>query len=223
VVLKKMLIFVTNGEIMNELKKLKRWEIMEKLNRTFFINRLEDLGMTQRALAKALDIDSGALSNMLHGRRKMLPNEAVKIAEVLRLQLDDVLEAAGVKIALPRGITVTHFVDEHSNIEKASKANEFEVNNPSLPMDSIAVQIRNRQSPLDGWVMFFAGHPTNADIALNQVCMVKASMGLECIATVTKGYRANSYNLLSFIGNNKPVQQDISIAAVHPLLLIKPV
>lgn len=204
------------------LKKAKRDEIMKKLNRSYFIDRLTDLGMTQRTLAKALDIDSGALSNMLHGRRKMLPHEAVKIAEVLKLQLDDVLSAAGVAMTVPKGLRVTHSVDERSQV-KAFTDDDHEIPNPGVPTDSIIVQVRNRQSPLDGWLMFFTGTSSSPDVNLNHVCLVEMSNGEKILATVVKGYRVNTYNLISFVGTEAPIKEDVQIAAAHPLLLIKPI
>lgn len=197
---------------------------MKKINRGFFIDRLTDLGMTQRGLAKALDIDSGALSNMLHGRRKMMPNEAVKIAEVLKLQLDDVLAAAGVVMSVPKGLRVHLCVDENSAVKMYPGSDiGFEVPNPGVPTDSLIAQVRNRQSPLDGWLMFFTGTPSSPDINVNHVCLVETADGHQVIATVVKGYRANTYNLISFIGNDQPIMEDATIARAHPLLLIKPI
>lgn len=205
-------------------KKTKRAEIMKKINRGFFIDRLADLGMTQRGLAKALDIDSGALSNMLHGRRKMMPAEAVKIAEVLKIQLDDVLAAAGVVMTVPKGLRVHLCVDELSNVKVYPGSDlGFEVSNPGVPTDSLIVQVRNRLSPLDGWLMFFTGTPSSADVNLNHVCMVETAHGSSLVATLIKGYRSNTYNLISFVGNDRPIREDIEINRVHPLLLIKPI
>jgi len=54
----------------------------------------EALGITQDELAKYADIPSTSISRIEHGARKVTLEEAVRIAEILRI---DLLELAGVQ------------------------------------------------------------------------------------------------------------------------------
>lgn len=67
----------------------------------WFRTMLSQRKMSQRSLAKAMDLDPAAISLMLRGKRKLQLTEAKQIAAILSVQLNDVLLAAGIQ-AIPR-------------------------------------------------------------------------------------------------------------------------
>ena len=69
----------------------------------WFQDRLSDRGVSQRKLARVLGLDPAAVSLMLHGRRKFTAREAVDVAGVLAVEVDEVLRHAGVKRGVVAG------------------------------------------------------------------------------------------------------------------------
>lgn len=62
----------------------------------WFQQRLMDQRMSQRAMAKLMGLDPGAVSLMLRGKRGMSAAEAAEIARLLDVAVDEVLLRAGI-------------------------------------------------------------------------------------------------------------------------------
>mgnify|MGYP002779439324 CR=1 FL=1 len=71
---------------------------MAKIDGDWFRAKLAAKHLSQRAMAKHLGIDPGALSLMLNGRRRIQLDEADSIAVFLSEPLPDVLRAAGLPL-----------------------------------------------------------------------------------------------------------------------------
>lgn len=71
---------------------------MAKIDAAWFRSKLTQKNRSQRALAKHLALDPGAITLMFGGKRRMQMDEAKKIAVFLGEQLTDVLRAAGMPI-----------------------------------------------------------------------------------------------------------------------------
>lgn len=61
----------------------------------WFQNKLHDKHISQRSLARMLELDPAAVSLMLRGRRKMTAKEAAEIARLLGVGVDEVLTRSG--------------------------------------------------------------------------------------------------------------------------------
>ena len=57
--------------------------------------QLRERGMTQAELARKMETSTGAVSSWIHGKRHPTPASCRGIAGILRLPVDEVLEAAG--------------------------------------------------------------------------------------------------------------------------------
>ena len=68
-------------------------EAVVPVDTRWFQDRVRDADLSQSRLAKLLGIDKSALSHMFNNKRAMKMAEATRIAEVLSLPLDDVLES----------------------------------------------------------------------------------------------------------------------------------
>lgn len=53
------------------------------MNTRWFRDRLKTIELSQRGLAKLLDVDAAAVSYMLRGKRKMTLQEANRIGQIL--------------------------------------------------------------------------------------------------------------------------------------------
>lgn len=68
-------------------------------NRDFFNKRLVEMNMSQRALARIMDMDVASLNRTLNGLRKCGLDEAVALARHLELPLSTVAKNLGVEMA----------------------------------------------------------------------------------------------------------------------------
>lgn len=61
------------------------------IDKQWFMDRLAEKGLSLRKVAKLIDLDPGALSNTLNGKRQMKIREIDRIATVLGLSQSEVL------------------------------------------------------------------------------------------------------------------------------------
>lgn len=61
------------------------------MNTRWFRDRLRGIELSQRGLAKLLDVDAAAVSYMLRGKRKMTLHEANRIAQILGVPASEVM------------------------------------------------------------------------------------------------------------------------------------
>ena len=70
----------------------------QQIDTRWFKDLLSDKRLSQRQLAKRMDMDPAAMSLMLRGLRKMSAAEAAEIARQLGVGVDDVMAHAGVSV-----------------------------------------------------------------------------------------------------------------------------
>ena len=68
------------------------------MNTQWFKDKLRDKKISQRGLAKILDIDPAAASLMLRDKRKMTAQEGHEISKVLGETFSEVMRQAGVDV-----------------------------------------------------------------------------------------------------------------------------
>lgn len=68
---------------------------MATIQTRWFQDRLADKGLSQRALARMMRMDAGAMSLMLRGKRKMSVEEAQEVARLLGVGVEEVVTRAG--------------------------------------------------------------------------------------------------------------------------------
>lgn len=68
------------------------------IDRDFVKNRLKGLGKTQSGLARLLQIDDTAVSNLINGKRNILASEVPIIAEYLDISLLDLYRSFGLNV-----------------------------------------------------------------------------------------------------------------------------
>lgn len=70
----------------------------KKIDTNWFKNRLRDIEMSQKEFARQMGMDPAAISLALRAKRKILITEAVSMAKILRVSVDEVLERAGLDL-----------------------------------------------------------------------------------------------------------------------------
>ena len=70
--------------------------IAAKIDTRWFQDRLSDVRLSQRKLARQMSLDPAAVSLMIRGKRKMSAAEAAEIARFLGVSVTEVLVRAGI-------------------------------------------------------------------------------------------------------------------------------
>lgn len=178
--------------------------------------------MSQRALAKVLNVDHAAVSLMLRGKRKMTNAEAKKIADVIGVKVTEVLRHAGIDVRDDvLKVPITSYINGDGNVTLfPDKTHDHVVGPADCPHGTYAVQCRAPTQPQDGWLMFVSPAQTPPDASLDRLCFVATTKGNGTLAIVRRGYRSGTFNLI--VWPSRDVRTDSSVAWCSPVLWIKP-
>ena len=190
----------------------------------WFADRLADIGMSQRKLAKLLDIEPSALSRTFHGLRGWDPQEAAAIARILGVTLDEVLRHAGVDVPRDRTALVPlhGVVNAVGEIVTRGASKLAGVPRPGpLPADTRALRIDLPGDPTDGWVCFYAPTARLDPEAIGRLAVVTVRDGREYLRIIQRGIDRGRWTLrLLRSPDNSPAMENIQIGAASPVLCI---
>lgn len=170
----------------------------------WFKDRLAERQMSQRALARAMGLDSAALSLMFRGRRHMKISEAIEIARLLGRTPEEVMAAAGAEVlaAKQSRIPLCGSVDGSGEVHTFAQKDWGSVPHPGVDIGphAHAVHCRTAGSEIDfmdGW-MLYVDYPPRAGVPAESVgrlsiCML--STGIQYLAKPTRGYTRGRWHL----------------------------
>lgn len=192
------------------------------MNTLWFRNQLKDRHLSQRGLAKLLDVDSAAVSLMLRGRRRMTMGEAHRISNILALPVTEIMREAGIKVSDDvKRVPVAAFCDSHSIVQSlAQGTHDTVIGPPDVPADSYAVQVRASGSPQDGWLMYVSSAQQTPAERIDTLCVCALADGSQVLAYVRRGYRRSAYNLIMLTDGR--MVQDCAVTWASPVLWIRP-
>ena len=192
------------------------------MNTEWFRQLLATRKLSQRGLAKLLDLDPAAVSLMLRGQRKMTNEEAHQISMILGVPITEVLRQAGIEVTDDvRRVKVTGHVDKVGMVTLFPKRTHDKVVGPAdCPEGTYALQIRNPASPKDGWMFFVSPSEDDPRAHLGQLCCVALTTGESVVAFVQRGYRSGTFNLVR--GSGEMLRTDADVAWAARVLWIKP-
>lgn len=192
------------------------------MNTEWFRQLLATRKLSQRGLAKLLELDPAAVSLMLRGQRKMTNEEAHQVSIILGVPITEVLRQAGIEVSDDvRRVKVAGYVDAQSEVTLFPKRTHDRVVGPAdCPDGTYALQVRNAQSPQDGWMLFISPSEDDPRAHLGQLCCVALSSGEHMISFVQRGYRSGTFNLVRQTGDVLRTDADVTWAA--RILWIKP-
>jgi transcriptional regulator with XRE-family HTH domain len=192
------------------------------MNTQWFRDRLKDKQISQRGLAKLLDIDPAAASLMLRAKRKMTTHEAHQIATILGLPLNEIMRNAGIEVIDDvRRVPITAYMDEHGVVSlMPARTHDTVVGPADCPIGTYAIQVRSPATIKDGWLVFV--NPTQAPAAdnIDKLCSTATAEGKQIVAVVRRGYRRDTHNLIMW--PSMEVLADCNVAWSSPVLWIKP-
>jgi hypothetical protein len=173
------------------------------VDRRFFETLMASKKMSMRALAARMGMTHSQLSLTFSGQRRMQLDEASMLAEILGAPLHRIAEAAGVARAKANGrrCDVVGCVTARGTVELYGPGiiERTQVPDAGLPDDVIAVQARTADTPaswMDGWVFFCSRTGEVEPDALGRFCLAKIAGGDVVLASLRRGYREGTFNLL---------------------------
>ena len=194
-----------------------------RMNTKYFRDRLRDLELSQRGLAKMLNIDAAAVSYMLRGKRKMTLHEANRIAQILGVPASEVMRQAGIKVDDDiRRVPVSGVCDSSGHVTMlAARTHERIIAPADVPADSFAIQVRSPGHTKDGWVFFISAAQNDPREQIDTMCLVALGDGNQLLAYVRRGYRRDTFNL-TLLTDSGRLLQDCNVSWASTILWIKP-
>jgi plasmid maintenance system antidote protein VapI len=192
------------------------------MNTEWFRERLKDKHISQRGLAKLLEIDPAAASLMLRDKRKMTTHEAHQISQILGVQFNEIIRQAGIEVSddVSR-VSITSFMDEEGNVSLLAPHTYDAVVGPAdCPHGTYAVQVRSPATVKDGWLLFVSPTQSGPTENVDKLCSCATSEGKQLIGVIRRGYRRETHNLILWPSNN--IASDVKLVWSSTILWIKP-
>lgn len=206
-------------------------------NKRWFLDVLEQKGMSQALLAREVGITKSSLSKVLNGKQRLKLAESTKMAGALARPLEEVLNALGVALGAsePGGgtIEVGGWIDGAKGLLLRGKDQGGGLKGsrtapcPFPDKDIRAARIQSTGTEydgLDGALVYFREsrakgvHPE----LVGRVALVKVTGGAEerALRVVRRGYGGGGrYNLTSLSG--KLLEENVGIESAYPVVWLK--
>jgi len=169
-----------------------------EVNQTWFQERLRDLKLSQRQLAKKIGLDPAAVSLMFAGRRAMSMDEAKAIADQLLVPVTEVMRQAGIEVLDDvRKVPIAGYVGADCAVTLLPAGTHDMVLAPAdVPHGSFAIQHRAVNSIYDGWINFISGLQQTAEDGIDRLAIVALKDGRLLRGIIRRGYKRGLYNLI---------------------------
>lgn len=191
---------------------------MAEVNKRYFESLLMDKGLSLRALAQRMGLSHSQLSLTFSGHRKMQLEEAAELAAIFNEPLTRIIENAGVPLRNgQKRVSVIGAMHGDGTVELTPAGVIERTSAPAeIPENGIAIQARTASTPLDfmdGWV-FFCADPHDIDPSvIGRFSYVKTKDGAAVLATVKRGYREHTFNLIGTFSS-----QNVTLEWATPIL-----
>jgi antitoxin component HigA of HigAB toxin-antitoxin module len=168
------------------------------INQEWFKERLRQIKMSQRQLAKKIGLDPASVSYMFSGKRRMTMEEAKVLASHLLVPVTEVMRQAGIEVQDDvRKVPVAGYIGAGGVVTLLPNGTHDYVMAPAdTPDGSFALQVRRVDSPRDGWLCFVSGSQQPPAQCLDKLCIVALKDGGLLCAVVRRGYKRDLYNLI---------------------------
>lgn len=181
----------------------------------WFKQKLAERKLSQRQLAKLMNLDPAAITLTLRGQRKMTNEEANFIASAIGVPVTEVLRQAGVEVLDDvRAVPISAAVDRKSAVTLFPAKTHDKVMGPAdCVAGTFAVQVRAPSFVEDGWLLFVSPAQQEPEARLESLCLVTLKNGTQCIATLRRGYRKGTFNLITWPEHEQKMDADVAWAS----------
>jgi len=193
------------------------------MNTEWFRQLLATRKLSQRGLAKLMELDPAAVSLMLRGQRKMTNEEAHQVSLILGVPITEVLRQAGIEVSDDvRRVKVTGHIGKDAAVTLFPKRTHDKVVGPAdCPEGTYALQLRDSSSQRDGWMYFISPSEDDPRQHLGQLCCLALENGEHIVGFLQRGYRSGTFNVLRN-DSTENVRTDCNVVWASRILWIKP-
>jgi transcriptional regulator with XRE-family HTH domain len=193
------------------------------MNTEWFRDLLATRKLSQRGLAKLMDLDPAAVSLMLRGQRRMTNDEAHQISIILGVPITEVLRQAGIEVSDDvRLVKVTGYIDDNAVVTLFPKRTHDKVVGPAdCPEGTYALQKRLPGGIKDGWMLFVSPSEDDPRAHLGQMCCMALENGEHLVGHLQRGYRTGTFNIIR-TSNSQPLRTDANVVWASKILWVKP-
>jgi transcriptional regulator with XRE-family HTH domain len=196
---------------------------MGKIETQWFVDRLAAREMSQRQLAKLMNLDPAAVSYMLRGKRKITLAEAAQLAALLDSTPSEILDRAGINNQSLKRVRLEGSINGNAEIVAFGKGAHDMIEAPGdVPPDTVAYQCRTSGTELDrlDGQIYFVNHTKSTPIQyVEAICVCARKAGPAVVAQIRKGYKRGTYNLV-LVGSGKTLE-DQELAWASPVTWCK--
>lgn len=201
-------------------------------NTKWLLSLLASKGFEQRELATQAKMAQPALSKAIHGKRRITLSEVTRLAPLLSVPLEDLINAFGMKLDMPlndRFIEVEGWFDGTLTLQARASGlrGSKTVPCPFPDRDIRAARVQSAGTEfdgLDGALIYYRQTRSQArgvDVSeVGRLGLVKIAGDSECrLRVLRRGYAAGKFNLTSLAG--KMMEESVSIESVWPVIWLK--
>ena len=208
-----------SGVVVEDTRRV--YKVVARVDKAWFVARLEDKGWSMRQLAEAMGLDVAALSRTFAGKRKMNAVDAGKIARILGEPVDAVLSHTGVDVrsSVPGMVAVHGWVDERGEVVLGHVQGPTSVAAPLGMPDGVTV-LRVQGGRNNGWVLFYRESAGVRPEAVGRLCVVRQADGPAVVGWLDAGYELGVWHLTP-LGENGRGREIAELVSASPVLWIK--
>ncbi len=189
------------------------------INADWFKQQLEQKRLSQRKLARFLELDPSAITLTLQGRRRLQMDEALKIASFLGVDVDEVLKNAGIptKQQMRCSVPLIGIVGDDGEIHSVEMGRDVEA--PlALPSGTVAIRVKGDGDFINGCTIFFKPQDSIDPGAVGRMAVVQIRSGAQKLARLSPGEEPGLYDLI--LPNGKDL--GVMISSASHVIFIRP-
>lgn len=201
-----------------------------KPNYRWFKAALADRQISQRELARQLEMEPSGLNRRLRGYVRLQLADAAKIAKLLEVPVAEVLNNAGLPANSEvvthggKNVPIIGWVDKDFVLhEGAPKGSPKTVEAPPVPLAGLAavrfVTAASEAAAFDGAIAYFRPGKDVPAEALGKMCVVTTGTGAVRVCVVRRGYARGRYNLAPPVGGR--VDEGVIVEGAAPVVWLR--
>lgn len=193
------------------------------MNTEWFRQLMATRKLSQRGLAKLMDLDPAAVSLMMRGQRRMTNAEAHQLSTILGASITEILRQAGIEVRDDvRHVKVMGYIDGQAIVTLFPRRTYDKVVGPAdCPDGTYALQMRIPGNTKDGWMYFISPSEDDPRAHLGKVCCIALDNGEHVVSSLQRGYRTGTFNLIR-CDDGQALRTDVNVVWASPVLWIKP-
>lgn len=192
------------------------------MDTTWFKDLLRAKKLSQRSLAKMLDLDPAAVSLMFRGKRRMGMKEAVALSKLLGVGIQEVNRRAGIAVEEDvHRLRVTFSTDSTSKVSALPTDLTFDFLSPAgCPVGSYGIQVRDPRDLRDHSIYIVSADSNSNFLGRSLLAHIETDKSEHYLGYLCKGYARNTYQLISTDGH--VLFKELAAKVVRPVLWISP-